>query len=141
MLVLLLVVANVVSAAALQSGASVPRAQPADMHNSRNSLDWAGTYEGVLACADCPRRHYDDEGLVVGTPGEWKPLTVNIEGFTHREGVRNVRRVKRFQGPAFAGGAPSNQLQFTRFHRLCWFGSCLTHDLEGCTIATIRPPN
>jgi uncharacterized lipoprotein NlpE involved in copper resistance len=28
--------------------------KPADMHNSRNSLDWAGTYEGVLPCADCP---------------------------------------------------------------------------------------
>ena len=24
------------------------------MHNSRNSLDWAGTYEGVWPCADCP---------------------------------------------------------------------------------------
>jgi len=23
-------------------------------HSSRNSLDWAGTYEGVLPCADCP---------------------------------------------------------------------------------------
>lgn len=23
-------------------------------HNSRNSLDWAGVYEGVLPCADCP---------------------------------------------------------------------------------------
>jgi len=27
---------------------------PVDSHNSRNSLDWAGTYEGVLPCADCP---------------------------------------------------------------------------------------
>jgi uncharacterized lipoprotein NlpE involved in copper resistance len=27
---------------------------PPDMHNSRNALDWAGTYEGVLPCADCP---------------------------------------------------------------------------------------
>ncbi len=27
---------------------------PADSaHNSRNSLDWAGTYRGVLPCADC----------------------------------------------------------------------------------------
>ncbi len=26
----------------------------ATAHNSRNSLDWAGTYEGVLPCADCP---------------------------------------------------------------------------------------
>ena len=25
-----------------------------DAHSSRNSLDWAGTYSGVLPCADCP---------------------------------------------------------------------------------------
>jgi heat shock protein HslJ len=25
-----------------------------DMHNSRNALDWAGVYQGVLPCADCP---------------------------------------------------------------------------------------
>lgn len=25
-----------------------------DHHNSRNSLDWAGTYVGTLPCADCP---------------------------------------------------------------------------------------
>ncbi len=24
-----------------------------DAHNSRNSLDWAGTYSGILPCADC----------------------------------------------------------------------------------------
>ncbi|NML47477.1 copper resistance protein NlpE [Ramlibacter sp. G-1-2-2] len=24
------------------------------VHNSRNSLDWAGAYEGTLPCADCP---------------------------------------------------------------------------------------
>lgn len=29
--------------------ASVP-----DAHSSRNSLDWAGTYSGVIPCADCP---------------------------------------------------------------------------------------
>lgn len=29
-------------------------ARPADpAHNSRNALDWAGTYRGVLPCADC----------------------------------------------------------------------------------------
>jgi uncharacterized lipoprotein NlpE involved in copper resistance len=36
----------------------MPRNEPAakapDMHTSRHSLDWAGTYEGVLPCADCP---------------------------------------------------------------------------------------
>lgn len=26
----------------------------ADAHNSQNSLDWYGTYEGVVPCADCP---------------------------------------------------------------------------------------
>jgi hypothetical protein len=59
-------------------------------------------------CLQYRERHYDDQGLVVGSPGEWKPLTVNIEGFTHREGVRNVLRVKEFQRPASTGGAPSN---------------------------------
>jgi len=59
-------------------------------------------------CLQYRERHYDDKGLVVGTPGEWKPLTVNIEGFNHREGVRNVLRVKQFQRPAPPGGTTSN---------------------------------
>ena len=59
-------------------------------------------------CLQYRERHYNDKGLVVGTPGEWKLLTLNIEGFSHREGVRNVLRVKKFQGPASAGGASSN---------------------------------
>jgi len=29
-------------------------APPPDTHTSRNSLDWQGTYQGVLPCADCP---------------------------------------------------------------------------------------
>ncbi len=31
-----------------------PDAAPVDMHTSKNSLDWAGAYAGVLPCADCP---------------------------------------------------------------------------------------
>ncbi len=27
-------------------------------HNSRNSVDWSGTYQGTLPCADCPGIHY-----------------------------------------------------------------------------------
>jgi heat shock protein HslJ len=34
------------------SPATPPAAAP-DAHNSRTSLDWAGTYQGVLPCADC----------------------------------------------------------------------------------------
>jgi hypothetical protein len=59
-------------------------------------------------CLQYRERHYDDKGLAVGSPGEWKSLTVNIEGFTHREGVRNVLRVKQFQRPVSAGHAPSS---------------------------------
>ena len=38
----------------------VPETAPppaVDMHTSRNSLDWAGTYEGLLPCADCAGLH------------------------------------------------------------------------------------
>jgi heat shock protein HslJ len=31
-----------------------PVAKPDAAHSSRNALDWAGVYEGVLPCADCP---------------------------------------------------------------------------------------
>jgi uncharacterized lipoprotein NlpE involved in copper resistance len=29
-------------------------AEPDPAHSSRNAVDWAGTYEGVTPCADCP---------------------------------------------------------------------------------------
>jgi uncharacterized lipoprotein NlpE involved in copper resistance len=43
-------------AAGLWGCASPPphTAKAVDSHNSRNSLSWAGVYEGVLPCADCP---------------------------------------------------------------------------------------
>jgi uncharacterized lipoprotein NlpE involved in copper resistance len=47
-----------VLAAAL--GGCMPRSEgtasavPDAAHNSRNSLDWAGVYEGITPCADCP---------------------------------------------------------------------------------------
>jgi heat shock protein HslJ len=42
--------------------AVAPSSEPApapvvDMHTSRNSLDWAGTYEGLLPCTDCAGIH------------------------------------------------------------------------------------
>ncbi len=40
--------------AACAPRAEGPSAKAPDMHNSRNALDWAGTYEGVLPCPDCP---------------------------------------------------------------------------------------
>ncbi len=31
-----------------------PAAEVVDAHNAKNSLDYLGTYKGVLPCADCP---------------------------------------------------------------------------------------
>ena len=48
--------ALVLMLAALLAGC-MPRqdaAMPDAAHNSRNALDWAGVYEGVMPCADCP---------------------------------------------------------------------------------------
>jgi uncharacterized lipoprotein NlpE involved in copper resistance len=51
-------IALVASALALGGCASrnegAVSAVPDPAHSSRNSLDWAGTYEGVTPCADCP---------------------------------------------------------------------------------------
>jgi copper homeostasis protein (lipoprotein) len=33
--------------------ASIDSAELIDMHNSRISIDWAGSYLGILPCADC----------------------------------------------------------------------------------------
>ncbi len=51
-------VAIAVLLAALLGACSTPRdgarPPPADHHGSRQAVDWAGVYEGVLPCADCP---------------------------------------------------------------------------------------
>jgi heat shock protein HslJ len=57
-------------------------------------------------CLQVRERHFDEQGLPVGTPGEWQPFHENIEGYTHTEGIRNVLRVKRFdRNPAPAGAS------------------------------------
>jgi len=58
-------------------------------------------------CLQYRERFFDEQGLVVGTPGEWRPLHENIEGYTHREGERNVLRVKRFNRAAGPAGPSS----------------------------------
>ena len=52
---------------------------------------------GDTACLLVRERHYDEHGLVVGTPGAWRSLYESIEGFTHTAGERTVLRVNRFQ--------------------------------------------
>lgn len=58
-------------------------------------------------CLQVRERHFDEHGLAVGTQGEWQPLHENIEGFTHKEGERNVLRVKRFNRTPVCPGASS----------------------------------
>lgn len=38
---------------ARQAAANAEQGIVPDTHNARNSLDWIGTYEGMLPCADC----------------------------------------------------------------------------------------
>lgn len=52
-------VAMVLVAGACQTKKKAPANQAADAtHNSQNALDWAGTYQGTLPCADCPGIRY-----------------------------------------------------------------------------------
>src|SRR5215472_3219133 len=87
---ILLAVATVVAAAAQQSGGGTPP-QPADMHNSRNSLDWAGTYEGVLPCAGCPGTR---TRLTLNQDGSYSLVT---QALGSRGAARSVRGVFAWQ--------------------------------------------
>lgn len=58
-------------------------------------------------CLKVRKRHFDDKGLTVGKPGQWHPLTQTIEGYTHKDGVRNVLRLKQFKVKNAPAGAAS----------------------------------
>ena len=58
-------------------------------------------------CLKVRERHFDDKGLTVGKPGQWHPLTQTIEGYTHKDGVRNVLRLKQFEVNNAPAGAAS----------------------------------
>lgn len=81
---------------------------PADAaHNSRNSLDWAGSYRGVLPCADC-------EGIET-------VVTLTQEGsfrehtrYLHREG-RDFSRQGTFTWSADGGTVVLSSDPATRF--------------------------
>jgi heat shock protein HslJ len=51
-------------------------------------------------------RHFDENGIASGSPGEWRPLPGGIEGYTPRAGEQHVVRVKRFEHAGAAGSAP-----------------------------------
>jgi heat shock protein HslJ len=47
-------------------------------------------------CLMVREREFDANALPTGTPGEFRPLQEEIEGYTHTAGERQVVRVKRF---------------------------------------------
>jgi uncharacterized lipoprotein NlpE involved in copper resistance len=50
------------------------------VHNSKNSLDWAGVYEGELPCADCP--------------GIKTTITINMDGKFKKNEVYSGKKRK-----------------------------------------------
>lgn len=60
-------------------------ASPVDSHTSRNSLDWAGVYEGVLPCADCPGVQ---TRLMLGSDGTFERQTRYLDRETMPRTVR-----------------------------------------------------
>ncbi len=65
-----MIVAFAITACHTRKTAANEGADPA--HNSRNSVDWAGTYQGTLPCADCPGIRYtitlnEDDSYLVET--------------------------------------------------------------------------
>ncbi|HEX7340565.1 MAG TPA: META and DUF4377 domain-containing protein [Rhodanobacteraceae bacterium] len=62
---------------------------------------------GASQCLNVRERHFDANGLKVGTPGPWHALEQPIEGYTHQSGVRNVLRLKQFKRTDAPAGAAS----------------------------------
>lgn len=84
----LLMIASAVALAACMPRQEDRAALPgkvADMHNSRNSLDWAAAYEGVLPCASCPGI---ETRLTLNRDGSYELLTRYID----RQPAPAVRR-------------------------------------------------
>jgi heat shock protein HslJ len=64
-------------------------------------------FSGDTRCLQVRERQFDAQGLPAGTPGAWRPLYENIEGFQHKAGERNVLRIKRFKRAQAPAGASS----------------------------------
>jgi heat shock protein HslJ len=48
-------------------------------------------------CLQVRERRFDQHGLRIEPPGEWRIFHGGIEGYTHTPGVRNVLRINRYQ--------------------------------------------
>lgn len=62
---------------------------------------------GEAQCLQVREIKFDQQGLRVGSPGEWAPFYASIEGYQHMPGTRNVLRVNRFQPASTGADAPA----------------------------------
>lgn len=65
--------------------------------------------QGDGLCLQVREIRFDEQGLRVGTPSEWRAFKADIEGYQHQPGIRNVLRVKRFE-PAAGPNIPQGPL-------------------------------
>jgi heat shock protein HslJ len=61
----------------------------------------------MATCLQVRERFFDAQGLPAGSPGQWRVLHGEIEGYAHREGERNVLRVKRYTRSPAPADAPA----------------------------------
>lgn len=81
----------------LPPSSSTPTPAPDPAHNSRNSLDWAGTYRGDLPCADC-------EGITtVVTLGEDGAFREHTRYLGKTSGQTELSRAGNFEWSADGG--------------------------------------
>ena len=63
-------------------------------------------FNAAKTCLQVRDRAFDSQGLPAGTPSAWRPLYESIDGYTHKPGIRNVLRVKRFPRNAAPASSP-----------------------------------
>jgi heat shock protein HslJ len=54
-------------------------------------------HDAAAGCLKVRDRHFDEQGLRVGEPGEWRALPGGIEGYAPTPGQQQVVRVQRFE--------------------------------------------
>ncbi|MCD0506143.1 copper resistance protein NlpE [Bordetella petrii] len=87
----------------------------ADGHNARNSLDWAGAYEGTLPCADCPGIR---TRLVLHEHGAYELRTQYLDRQPHPTEVRGTFTWQADGGTIVLDRAGNEQRYFVAEGRL-----------------------
>lgn len=76
------------SAMLLSACQLAPTHTVADAHSAETSLDWAGTYQGLLPCDDCPGiamavQLRADKSVVIREREVGGPMRTTLKGFMH----------------------------------------------------------